>query len=197
LRDRYKGLPPKELKNHSIAEGVSEVDFDLAFSDLTFNGLIDTGPKEHVKNNPYSEVVFVGFFTSKNEYSYLTEDGYKEAVQITTVAPSKQSPLNTHIHISESTFHNSPIGVGEHFVQTSSSSTSSLDQAFFAIRNEVPKLVSDERKREEILSRLDELEAADDNPSKFEKYTKLVATIGDHITVLGFLLPPLFEWVAK
>ncbi|HEV2134334.1 MAG TPA: hypothetical protein VGR47_08720 [Terracidiphilus sp.] len=93
----YKGLSPKELKDRGVAAGISEVDFDLAMGDLIGKSLIDTGPKEHVKNNPYSDVVFVGFFTSKNEYSHLTENGYREAVQLDSQSRERRggSPAHT------------------------------------------------------------------------------------------------------
>jgi len=47
--------------------------------------------------------------------------------------------------------------------------------------------------RDDILARLNELEAAHDKPTILDRYNKLVAPVIDHITVLGFLLPPLLQ----
>src|ERR1700752_57316 len=98
-----------------------------------------------------------------------------------------------HFHISGSTFNNSPIGVGDGFAQTIMSQTSSVSEAVSAFRSEVKKVIDDEAKQREILSRLDELEAAADRPTMIERYNNLVATIGNHITVFGLLLPPLLD----
>jgi len=76
----YMGLPPKELRDRSVAKGISEVDFDLAMSDLDHHGLVKTGPMQLYDNPPGSSVTVIAFF-SKREYSYLTENGYKEAVR--------------------------------------------------------------------------------------------------------------------
>lgn len=190
LRNTYQGLPPRELKERSIAEGISEVDFDLAMRDLDSHELVKTGPMTLYDNPPHSSVTVIAFI-SKNEYSYLTENGYREA----TALPSRLRKTSSaaHIHISDSTFHNSPIGVGDGFAQTVISPTSSVGDSLSAFRSEVIKLIDDEAKQREILSRLDELEASTDKPTMLQRYNNLVATIGNHITVFGPLLPPLLD----
>jgi hypothetical protein len=80
LRDGYEGLTPSKLKDLSAATGIGEVDFDLAVSDLTEHDLVKTGPMAVYDNPPGSLITIIGLY-SKNEYSYLTENGYKEAVR--------------------------------------------------------------------------------------------------------------------
>jgi hypothetical protein len=155
---------------------------------LVRSKLVKTGPQEIPKPDPFSDVLWLIPF-SKNEYSYLSEGGYKEA----TRQPSKPEKPPVHIHISESTFHSSPIGVGDGFAQTVVSPSSTVSEAISAFRGEVLKLISDESTRRAILSRLDELEAAADKPTLLQRYTNLVATIGNHVTVFGPLLTPLLE----
>ena len=136
LRDTYKGLPPKDLKDRCVAEGISEVDFDLAIGDLTASGLIDTGPKEHIRNDPYSSVVMIGFFTSKNEYSYLTENGYREAVRLESNEPqnqrSSQEGHATIIHGDQFNNFGQVAALGTHSV-----GTMDLRNQWTAIQNEV------------------------------------------------------------
>jgi hypothetical protein len=136
LRNTYKGLSPKDLKDRCIAEGISEVDFDLAISDLTSSDLIDTGPKEHVKNDPHSSVVMIGFFTSKNEYSYLTENGYREAVRLESNGSQKrwssQEGYATIIHGDQFNNFGQVAAMG-----TLSVGTINLQQQWTAIQNEV------------------------------------------------------------
>jgi hypothetical protein len=191
LRNTYQGMSPDELKTRFIAHGHDEVDYNLAMSDLDEHDLVKTGPLVAVENDPRSGVIFL-LFRSENKYSYLTENGYKAARNNAGASPATKSRA-AEIHISGGTFHNSPIGVGDGFAQTIISATSSLDETMSAFRAEVNKLIDDADKRQEILLRLDELEAATDKPTIFERYNHLVATIGDHITVLGFLLPPLLQ----
>jgi len=137
LRSSYKGLPPSELRYRSIANGISEVDFDLAISDLTSNGLVDTGPKELVKNAPYSGVVFLDFFTSKNEYSYLTEDGYREAVRLTSRDRETRTSANSAaqraiIHGDQYINYGQAGAIGPH-----SAGTLNYQQQWGAIQNQV------------------------------------------------------------
>ena len=184
----YEGIAPAELKGRALSKGISEVDFDLAMSDLTRTKLVGTGPLEMPKSDPFSEVLWL-IPVSRNQYSYLTESGYKEAAR----QPMKPEKASAHIHISDSTFHNSPIGVGDGFAQTITSPSTSVGEALSAFRNEVMKLIDDEAKQRDILLRLDELEAATDKPTMLQRYNNLVATIGNHITVFSLLLPPLLD----
>lgn len=194
LRRGYIGLTSIELKNRCADEKICEVDYDLAFNELVSKTLIHTGPMVPYENPPYSRVVMVGLY-SKREYVYLTERGYKEAIKMASTAPSRLKPSKSSIHIKGGTFHNSPIGVGENVTQTVNVSTAGSDEMFAQLREEVARLVSDDTKRNDILAKVDELEVAYGEPSRFAKYTNLVAVIGDHITVLGFLLPPVLQWI--
>ena len=98
-RSQYQGLPPAELKLASVAEGISEVDFDLSMSDMQSCDLVKTGPMELVDSPP--GMVVIGF-RSKNEYSYLTVDGYREAVKLasmpTATVKSSPEPSRAIIH---------------------------------------------------------------------------------------------------
>ena len=64
---------------------------------------------------------------------------------------------------------------------------------FRRIREKIARVIGDPLKRTEALSRLDALEAAPDKTSIIERYTQVVGVISDHITVLSFLLTPLFQ----
>ena len=181
-------MSPAELRSVCCGEvGISDVDFDLAMSDLEQDGLVDTGPKEHVKNNPNSMILMVGFFTSKREYTYLSEEGYKEASRIRP----RRALGPQHIHLSGN-FHQSPIGVGDHISQSVSVATTNSEM-FARLREEIGNRVEDCQKRDEILARLEALETAPDKPSRIERYTQLVGVLGDHITVFTVLLTPLFQ----
>jgi hypothetical protein len=56
LQHSYKGLPPSELKDLCIANGVCEVDYDLAMKELMGEGLVKTGPMRAYDNPPGSFV---------------------------------------------------------------------------------------------------------------------------------------------
>jgi len=190
LRDTYKGLSPAALRSTCCAdERFSDVDFDLAMEELDEADLVKTGPMELYDNTPGSSVIFIAF-TSKNEYSYLTEEGYRVATRLRTSKPTRVPA--PRVYISGGTFHQSPIGVGDHVSQ--SVNVSANAQAVFArLREEVEERVHDEKKRTEIIKHLDALEKAPDQPSKIERYNRLVAVIADHITVFGPLLTSLFQ----
>ena len=87
------------MKLASVAEGISEVDFDLYMSDMQSCDLVKTGPMELVDSPP--GMVVIGF-RSKNEYSYLTVDGYREAVKLasmpTATVKSSPEPSRAIIH---------------------------------------------------------------------------------------------------
>jgi len=118
LRDSYKGLAPTELRSICCSDGtISTVDFDLAMSDLDECELVKTGPMTMYENEPGSSVTVLAFF-SKNEFSYLTEEGYKAATRIGASSPPRIP--TPRVHISGGTFNQSPIGVGAHVSQTMS-----------------------------------------------------------------------------
>lgn len=87
LQQTYQGLPPAELKNRALSHGINDVDFDLAMSELDSHELVKTGPTQLCDNPPFSSVTVIAFY-SKNEYSYLTEEGYKEATRARRGTPA-------------------------------------------------------------------------------------------------------------
>jgi DNA-binding PadR family transcriptional regulator len=121
----------------------------------------------------------------------ITAEGRK---QLTT---QPQSEPHVALNISGGTFHHSPIGAGYQVDQRVNVTFSSSEELFANFRAEVTKLVEDRNKREVIMARIDDLEAAHDEPSKADRYLKLMGAIGDHITVLGFLLPPITHWITS
>jgi len=195
LRRGYKGLSPELLKSSCGDQGISEVDFDLAIKDLIDAGLVKTGPMVMYDNKPNSSVFILSLY-SKNEFSYLTEDGYKVGTKLRTSRPPKPIVL-PNVHISGGTFNHSPIGVGNQVAQSVTISASGSEQLLDRLREEIWKQIEDEKKRSEILERLAELEIAKDRSSMLTSYTQLVGVIGDHITVLGFLLPPVLEMIMR
>ena len=176
LREGYQGLSLSELKSRCMTTGIEEVDYDLALGDLEFHKFVETGPMEMYSNPLGSIFVAIGFF-SKREYSHLTETGYKEAVKIVSAPQTRSKQTIAHVHISGSTFNNSPIGVGESISQAINIQGASSNEAFIAFRNEVAKQVQNDLEREHILSRLDEREASNQLPTRYEKYAMLMGAI--------------------
>ncbi len=115
LRNTYRGLSPAALKSACVGGRLSDVDFDLAMSELDEGDLVKTGPMTAYENPPGSDVVILALY-SKNEYSYLTEEGYKAAARLGVTRPPRLPVPN--VHISGGTFHQSPIGVGTQVSQT-------------------------------------------------------------------------------
>ena len=186
----YKGLPPKVLKEFCCADGaVPEVDFDLALKELIAAELVKTGPMEMYDNKPGSGVMILGFY-SKNEYSYLTQDGYKAAVKLGTARPSRMP--TPHVHISGGTFHQSPIGVGENVIQTLNASAG-IDEVIAQLRTEIEKVVTAPAKQEQAFAQLDALQQAPDKPSKLNRYFQIMGVLSDHITVLSPVLQLLLH----
>jgi hypothetical protein len=197
LRRGYEGIPPEELKSTCCKDGnISEVDFDLALKDLITGGLVKTGPMRPYDNKPGSGV-FIFSMYSLNEYSHLTEDGYKAATKLRTFAPPKPRIPIPNVHISGGTFHQSPIGAGSKISQTINISASGGEELFAKLREEILRNIEDGNKRALVLERLESLEAAHDQPTMLERYTQLVGAIGDHITVLQFFLPPILLWIMQ
>jgi hypothetical protein len=190
LRSTYRGLSPAALKSTCCADGkLSGVDFDLAMSDLDEGDLVKTGPMMAYDNPPGSDVVILALY-SKNEYSYLTEEGYKAAARLGVARPPRIPVPN--VHISGGTFHQSPIGVGTRVSQTVNISASS-GELFDHLREEIAERVGDDKKRTDILVSLDVLEAERDRPSMLERYNQFVGVLGDHITVFSPLLAMLLQ----
>jgi hypothetical protein len=188
LQTTYQGLSPASLRSACHADGISDVDFDRAMKELDEGDLVKTGPMA-VYNNPPGSLVTVVALYSKNEYSYLTEEGYKAATRLGTKPPRISAP---RVHISGGTFHQSPIGVGEQVSQTVNIQAGS-EELLNRLREEILARVADEQRRSEIIMHLDALEDARDKPSMLERYNKLVGVIGDHVTVFGPLLTLILQ----
>lgn len=111
-----------------------------------------------------------------------------------TEAPARQpAEPTTNVHISGGTFHNSPIGVGQHVSQQLNLQTASTEQLIDRLRDEVKTRIADTARQEQIIAKLDDLRDAHDKPSRIERYMSLMGAVGDHITVLSFLLTPLLH----
>lgn len=191
LHEGYEGIAPATLKTSCCANGrVSEVDFDLAMKNLLEADLVKTGPIE-MYDNPDPSIVMIAFY-SKNEFSYLTEAGYQAANKVGAIKPPRP-PAATTVHISGSTFHNSPVGVGHHIAQEINLTTANTDQLIERLRMEVQQHIPDDAKRGNVITKLDALQAAHDQPTRLDRYTQLMGVIGDHITVLTFVLTPLLQ----
>jgi hypothetical protein len=190
LQNTYQGLSPANLRSLCcMGGGVSDLDFELALKELDESDLVKTGPMELYENQPGSLVMVTAFY-SKNEYSYLTEEGYKVATRMGSATPSITAV--PRVHISGGTFHQSPIGIGAQVSQAVNISAS-LDELFTRLRGEICERVIDDTERAEIILRLDELAEARDKSSKIERYKKLLGVVADHVTVLEPLLTLLFQ----
>jgi hypothetical protein len=172
LHDGYEGMARAALKTSCCADGrVSEVDFDLALKNLIDAELVQTGPTE-LYDNPDPSFVILAFF-SKNEFSYLTEAGYQGANKVGAIKPPRP-PSATTVHITGSTFHNSPICVGHHVSHEINLTTTNTDQLIEQLRAEGQQHIPDEAKRGSVIAKLDELQAAHDQRTRLERYAQLM-----------------------
>jgi hypothetical protein len=116
LQDGYVGASLPLLEQQYCGSGLaSKVDFDLAVKQLEDGTLIKTGPMVPFQNKSGSRMLVVAFF-SKREYAYLTESGYRAASQ--QPRPTSRSASRPVVNISGGTFHQSPIGIGDHVAQS-------------------------------------------------------------------------------
>lgn len=116
LSDGYEGPQVSDLTAAICAgEDVTQVDFDIAFSDLEKKKLISTGPYAVFENDPSSSVMFLGGY-SKREYAGLTQLGYKTARQSTN-RPNKVHRVVNNVHISGGQFSNLQLAAGNGIVQ--------------------------------------------------------------------------------
>jgi hypothetical protein len=125
LRNGYVGASLPALAQQYRGSGsASQVDFDLALKQLENGKLVNTGPMEFYNNPPGSHAVIIAMF-SKREYAYLTEEGYRATQQCKTVSRPTSRPM---VHISGGTFHQSPIGIGDHVTQSVTVSAGELTE---------------------------------------------------------------------
>jgi hypothetical protein len=114
LTEHYIGVAISQLQQKYCESGqTTQVDFDLALKELEDGFLIGTGPMVPYDNEPGSGIFIFAFF-SKREYAYLTEDGYRAASQMGDQKTRNRPP---YVHISDGTFHQSQIGIGEQVTQ--------------------------------------------------------------------------------
>jgi hypothetical protein len=55
--------------------------------------------------------------------------------------------------------------------------------------------VPDGEKRAQIIAKHGDLKREPDKPSTMERFKNFVSSLGDHIAVLNFILPPLMHWL--
>ncbi|MBX4138988.1 hypothetical protein JYG35_20060 [Pseudomonas rhodesiae] len=116
LSSGYEGPQVSDLTAAICAGGdITQVDFDVAFSDLEKKELIKTGPFALYKNKPGSGVVFIGGY-SKREYAGLTQLGYKTARQSPN-RPSRVPRIVNNVHISGGQFSNLQLAAGNNVTQ--------------------------------------------------------------------------------
>jgi len=188
LSQGYDGLSLLLLKQNCCLDNqASAVDFDLALKDLETETLIRTGPLLPYENRPGSTVFVMGII-SRREFAYLTEAGYKAARE--TQAVKKQSFETTHLHISESHFHNSPIGIGSQ-VHQSIEMTLGNPSVFMDLRRVVDEgdIKNDERTK--LHEGIAAMEKARDTPGFVDRYKDFIALAANHMTIIAPLLPAL------
>lgn len=95
LRNQYEGPSTKELKSRLIAQGFSDVEYEIAMSDLDNNDMIKTGPMDLTEAISTGGVLILPMIYSRKDYAYLKEKGYKEAKRISGKPTAGQkSPSN-------------------------------------------------------------------------------------------------------
>lgn len=116
LSSGYIGPQISELAAAICVGGdITQVDFDIAFSDLEKKKLIKTGPHAPIENKPGSGVIFFGIY-SKREYAGLSELGYKAARQPPNRPNNAQRTIN-NLHISGGNFSNVQLATGNNATQ--------------------------------------------------------------------------------
>lgn len=131
LTDGYEGPQVSDLTAAICAGGdITQVDFDIAFSDLEKKKLINTGPYAIYENDPNSSVMFFGGY-SKREYAGLTQLGYKTARQSPN-RPSRVPRIVNNVNISGGHFSNLQLAAGNSVTQKMES-TSGVDSDILTI----------------------------------------------------------------
>ena len=107
LRRGYEGVSIQVLRD--LCGAATPVDFDLALEALEKRKFIKSGPMAVYDNEPGSSWVVFGSY-SKKEWVCLTVSGYQGAQK--SPATPKITASAHQVSISDSTFINSPFGVG-------------------------------------------------------------------------------------
>jgi len=186
LDDGYVGMTLAALRaDCSAGAPVASVDFDLALKDLEEAKLVDTGPMVPYNNSPNSSVFVIGSFSNR-EFVYLTEKGYKAALKARSVAPRVPTQ---HVHISGSTFHQSPIGIGSQVTQSLTGTLGDV-RVFRELRKAVDG-VSDEADRTALLGGVEAMEKAHKTPDFTSRYAAFMTLAANHMAVISPLIPAL------
>lgn len=144
LTDGYEGPQVSDLTAAICAGGdITQVDFDIAFSDLEKKKLIKTGPFALYENKPDSGVMFFGGY-SKREYAGLTQLGYKTARQSPN-RPIRVPRVVNNVHISGGQFSNLQLSAGNNVTQK-------IDSASGVDSDILMKLVSMLEKQGQVVS---------------------------------------------
>jgi hypothetical protein len=187
LHNGYTGANFPALKERRCGvTSASPVDFDLAVKELERSDLVKTGPMVP-HDNPRNSWVFVFAPFSKYEYAFLTEKGYK-AAQKTQAARTPTSAPHS-VHISGSTFHQSPIGIGGHVTQSVAGPFGNAS-VFIEVRKAVNS-VDNEGDRAALLAAVEAMERAHETPAFVSRYTDFVALAANHVTIIAPIIPAL------
>ncbi|MBG3079011.1 hypothetical protein I4632_02040 [Proteus mirabilis] len=128
LRNGYEGPQIVALATAVCnIDDITQVDFDVAFSELEKNQLIKTGPMEPYKNKPGSRALIIASF-NKREYVYLAEKGFK-AARRTPNRPERVNRVVNNVHISGGQFNNLQLATGDTVSQNMSIANNSDSDA--------------------------------------------------------------------
>jgi hypothetical protein len=189
LVDGYVGVSLPHIKQScSERTAASPVDFDLALKELEQKEFVATGPMVPIENSPHSSLVFIGV-RSKYEFAYLTEKGYKAAQKALKTRPPRSAVASTHITISDSTFHHSPVAAGVHVAQ--SITTTSNAPIFGELRNAVESNEIDTDLKAALLAEIEAMRTAHNTPSFVAKYQNFLTLAVDVMKIVGPFLPAL------
>jgi hypothetical protein len=169
------------------AEDASPVDFDVALNALEDGDFVNTGPLE-VTRAPGR----VGLF-SKREYVYLTEKGYKAASK--KASKRTPPPPAPQVHISGSTFHQSPIGIGSNVTQ-SVTATFGPTTVFRELRDALVN-VPNEDDRAKLHSSVDAMEAAHKTPNYVDRYAAFMQLAVNHMKIITPFIPALTDFLTS
>jgi len=101
-----------------VSEGINQVDFEVAFSDLEKAKLVDIGPYED-QSSVTGSMVFIGGF-KKREYAFLTQEGYKEARKTPNRPQHRVQRVVNTVNIHGGSFTNLQLAAGENAEQSMS-----------------------------------------------------------------------------
>ena len=190
LSKGYVGPSIAALGIKYCADGpYSKVDFDLAVKLLEESKFINTGPMVPFENKPDSQFVVMGVF-SKREFVYVTEKGYKATQKSPATRSSTKLAENIHFHGDNARFN----------VNSSDNSTniaSVTNEQLFVQMQEAARSITDENERNEIVSRLPELEKARGTGGFLQAYQNFMASATNHVTVSVPFLPILAQMLTS